>query len=53
MTLMKPYLSFDEVHAGAQPVQKGASEGGAEKPHAVVIGSGFGGLASKVKPSRL
>jgi phytoene desaturase len=49
MTPMKPYLSFDEVHAGAQPVQKGASEGGAEKPHAVVIGSGFGGLASAIR----
>jgi len=48
MTPIKPYLSFDEVHAGAEPVRTGAS-GQAEKPHAVVIGSGFGGLASAIR----
>ncbi len=48
MRPVKPYLSFDEVHAGAEPVRKGAS-GEADKPHAVVIGSGFGGLASAIR----
>jgi phytoene desaturase len=44
MKPVKPYLSFDPSTAGASgPARTGG------KPHAIVIGSGFGGLAAAVR----
>jgi phytoene desaturase len=44
MKPIKPYLSFDPTTVGAfGPARTGG------KPHAIVIGSGFGGLASAVR----
>ena len=45
MKPVKPYLSFDPESAAAP----GPARTGGERPHAIVIGSGFGGLAAAVR----